>query len=293
MKNVEVYIEKLNINVKRIERLPSSFSSTVKKMILQDNSIVILKIPYSNEKLEREYYFLNKLANDLPVPKVLNYWAGDSENIGAILLNEIQGQPINDNFDMNLTYKMGELLAKLHSIDFDSINYGINKSNSVTEEREWKQYIYSRIEDNKKNCFEVMDREIYNKCINIFNRFYIDFRMGFAPCIIHLDYRPGNIMEYKGNITGLIDFESARSGAFEIDFVKMKNYVWDKDKNYKVGFINGYKSVKQIYELDDMIDFYNFYNAFGSISWFVDRGKKHLSFFEENMNIINNLIKYL
>lgn len=55
-----------------------------------------------------------------------------------------------------------------------------------------------------------------------------------APCLVHMDFRPGNILVDNGlNIVGLIDFESAHGGSSEIDLTKVKQYVWDVYPNTK------------------------------------------------------------
>lgn len=43
-----------------------------------------------------------------------------------------------------------------------------------------------------------------------------------GPNFIHMDFRPGNILVYENQVAGIIDFESVRIGATEMDFIKIK-----------------------------------------------------------------------
>ncbi|WP_430103640.1 phosphotransferase [Peribacillus simplex] len=68
-----------------------------------------------------------------------------------------------------------------------------------------------------------------------------------GPCVVHMDFRPGNILVLnESKISGLIDFESAHGGPSEIDFTKIKQYVWDVYPETKEEFILGYKSIRTL-----------------------------------------------
>lgn len=70
---MEKYISLFNLEVKEIIEVPESFSSTVRILQLTNDEKVVLKIPYTKTKLEREYRILKILEDKLPVPKILNY----------------------------------------------------------------------------------------------------------------------------------------------------------------------------------------------------------------------------
>jgi aminoglycoside phosphotransferase (APT) family kinase protein len=44
---------------------------------------------------------------------------------------------------------------------------------------------------------------------------------------VHMDFQPGNIQINDRGVAGIIDFESTRGGASEIDFTKMNRYIWE------------------------------------------------------------------
>lgn len=49
-----------------------------------------------------------------------------------------------------------------------------------------------------------------------------------GPSLIHMDFRPGNILVYKNQVVGIIDFESLRIGATEMDFTKVNRDIFMK-----------------------------------------------------------------
>lgn len=116
MDKLQQVIEKFKLNVLAIDGVPQSFSSAVYKIKLIDHRIVYIKIPYSKSKLELEYKVLERLRNELPIPQVLNYWEGNEDITGALLLSAINGIPITEKVDAALAYDIGVHHAKLHAI---------------------------------------------------------------------------------------------------------------------------------------------------------------------------------
>lgn len=116
MEQLSQIIEKLKINVLSIEDVPNSFSSTVYRVEQINKEIVYLKIPYSKLKLIREYEAIEILSEALPVPRLLEYWEGDDNIPGAMLLSEMKGQPITGNVSEVLAYDIGVHHAKMHNV---------------------------------------------------------------------------------------------------------------------------------------------------------------------------------
>ena len=91
-------------------------------------------------------------------------------------------------------------------------------------------------------------------------------------------------------ITGVIDFESARSGSGDLDFVKIKEQVWDLWPDTKKPFLRGYASIRPLPDFESTLPFYDLTNAFRGIAWCVKRSKTDDPFFYENMKKLRQIL---
>lgn len=96
------------------------------------------------------------------------------------------------------------------------------------EGNNWWLYIRHKLEDLETPCSEILDTNLLKKCIAYYNEVLSRHQEVDGPCVVQMDFRPGNILVLnESKISGLIDFESAHGGPSEIDFIKIKQYVWD------------------------------------------------------------------
>lgn len=116
MEILQQVIQQFRLNVLSINSVPESYSSTVYKLILNNQQQVFVKIPYSKTKLMREYEFLLILQDKLNTPRVLDFWEGNDVIPGALLLEAIDGEISTKIIDKALAYEIGVSHAKLHSI---------------------------------------------------------------------------------------------------------------------------------------------------------------------------------
>jgi Ser/Thr protein kinase RdoA (MazF antagonist) len=116
MDKTQAIIRQMQLSVISMEIVPDSYSSTVHLLTMEKGEKAILKIPYNRLKLVREYSTLQRLQGHLPVPKILEYWEGDEEHVGAILLSYLPGEPLQGQISPQIARQMGHLLGKLHQI---------------------------------------------------------------------------------------------------------------------------------------------------------------------------------
>ncbi len=116
MSHLKKLIEIFKLNVLSIEDVPESYSSTVYKIRLATHQTVYLKIPYTKAKLELEFTVLERLKDELPVPRVLNYWEGNDDISGALLLSAIDGVSITQPVNQKLASDIGKHHAKFHAV---------------------------------------------------------------------------------------------------------------------------------------------------------------------------------
>lgn len=286
---IQEAINKFNIKVATIINVPDSFSSQVVKLILTTGEKVILKIPYNRKKLLREFSVLNLLKDKIPVPKVLDFFDEGFDKGGALLLSYIDGESILGNVHKDISYQMGELLGKLHSVSSEYFG-DIRNSNKVSKENDWWKMIFDWFQDWIPLCEKALSKDILYNCIDFFKEMYEDLPKPDGPCVIHLDYRPANILVKGNKIAGLIDFESSRYGSADIDFTKVKLEVWDKNIGAKVQFLKGYSSVRNVPYIEKTLPFYLFYNAFGGVGWCVKRKSLDSLFFKENIEQLKYIL---
>jgi len=273
---VKEILDKLNIEYKEIHEVPESYSSTVAKVKLDDDQLVIVKVPYSREKLFREKLMLDKLQGLLPVPQVLGFWKGDDEHVGALVLSYLEGQPIAGDIDASLAYDIGALLANLHQVSMN--NFTLMEDPT----QDWWQSISDKYLTWIEECKGILDTGLINQCLAKFNLLIKNQDAPDGPVLVHFDYRPGNILIHDNKIVGLIDFESARGGSADIDFNKVKLYIWDEFPHVKDNFIKGYESVRNLPSLDKALPLYRLFNGIGGLAWCVRRDKLDDPFYDEN-----------
>lgn len=281
--SIQEAIDKLNLKVSDMIDVPNSYSSQVVKLILETGEPVILKIPYNRKKLLREYAVLNVLRDKIPVPRVLDFFDEGFDRKGALLLSYIDGKSISDDVNKDMAYQMGELLGKLHGVDADYFGE-IESNNTLLTGNDWWKIIFDWFQDCIPLCEKALPKDFLYECIDFFREVYEGLPKPDGPCMVHRDYRPGNMLVKDSKIVGLIDFESSRYGSADIDFTKIKLYVWDKNIEAKEDFLKGYASVRNVPDIEKTLPFYLFYNAFGGVAWCVRRGNLDDPFFTENMN---------
>lgn len=96
-------------------------------------------------------------------------------------------------------------------------------------------------------------------------------------------------MAINGNLTGLIDFESARGGSADLDFTKVSHYVWAANPQTKPAFLAGYATIRPVPEIERTLPLYQLHNALGGVAWCVRRTNTDDPFFHENITVIRHM----
>ena len=78
-------IAHFGLDVAQMDAVEDSYSSTVRLLTLSSGERVVLKIPWVRQKLHREVAALRALAQDLPVPALLDVWdPGAADGAGGV-----------------------------------------------------------------------------------------------------------------------------------------------------------------------------------------------------------------
>ena len=259
--------------------MDNSYNSNV-YIIFDNNTKYILKIIKNEKKRLNEKKYYNYLYDYVKTSKVL--YSGIYNDKRYNIISYLEGKNIYDEECNNLKEEeilnIGKLLGKIHNckiIDNDSDS--------------WIIYL--------KDCLNKTHLELNglfgkddNDCINNFLNKYIEKIIinNYKNCLLHMDFRVGNVIIDENMNPGIIDLESMRNGEYVFDFVKM-NRIFNK-KNFNI-FLKGYKSEKEIgdYFLDKL-KFYSFFDSYTSLYWCYTNKQTGSDFYKLNYKIV---IKFL
>lgn len=279
-------IDQFGLNILSIDDVEDSHSSTVYKCNLLKGETVYIKIPYTKLKFQRELEAYQILEGNVAIPKMLDYWDGDEDCIGAFLLSELRGTTLTPQASPKLAFQVGVLHASIHNV-----NPNNQKIEWIQNEfPNWSNFVerqfYSFAEDVKK----VLDERLYKQAIHKFEAMKKQLPPPDGPSFIHMDFRPANIIVDGDQVSGVIDFESVRFGSTEIDFTKINRDFLRFDQTLYNAYKEGYNSIRPLINLEETLPFYQFTDAFNSIGWCKRRGiKEHRLFLDENVTILKRL----
>ncbi|MGX9135932.1 phosphotransferase [Rummeliibacillus sp. JY-2-4R] len=281
MSHLKKLIEIFRLNVLSIEDVPESYSSTVYKIQLVTHQTVYLKIPYTKAKLELEYTVLERLKDELPVPRVLNYWEGNEDISGALLLSAIDGVSITRPVNQKLAYDIGRHHAKFHAVQLTEQDL---KSHIRNIHEGWPKFVREQFYSFSVGVEKVIEQKLFELALNYFEDNYPLLPTPDGPSFVHMDFRPANILIRKNRVVGIIDFESVRIGVTQIDFTKINRDILCKDETLMDAYQLGYTSIRPLTDLAQVLPFFQFTDAFNSIGWSEKRGlERHKLFYQENL----------
>ncbi|MFJ5764391.1 phosphotransferase family protein [Lysinibacillus sp. NPDC093210] len=280
--------EQFRLQVRSVNEVEDSHSSTVFKCTLFNGENVFLKIPFSKLKCQRELEAYEILKGKVAIPEMLDYWAGDEECTGAFLLSELKGKPLITKASRTVAFQVGVLQASMHTIQPPA-----QKLSGIQNEfPEWSSFVQRQFYSFADDVKDVLDKRLYIQAIENFEKMKQQLPAPDGPSFIHMDFRPANIIVDGHNVSGTIDFESVRFGATEIDFTKLYRDFLRYDSALYHAYQEGYNSVRPLIDLEVVLPFYRFTDAFNSIGWCKRRGmEKNALFLEENLSILKKFLK--
>jgi Ser/Thr protein kinase RdoA (MazF antagonist) len=290
-KTAKQAIDAFGLKILDFWRVPESYSSEVWRLKLETGNEVILKIPYSDVKFHREQFFLKRLRGIIPVPIILDTWNEKDTSPPALLLSCLPGSPATELITNDTASQMGELLGRLHQIPAEC--YGqLETQDSSNIKLSWETFLRKRYEQFRDDCRSELSRDVINRCNELFETFMENLPQAGGPCIVHMDFRPGNILiNKKHEITGLIDFESSRGGSPEIDFIKVVTEIWKPCPNTHKSFLDGYSGVCPLPNLDRTLPLHLFCNALGGISWCIRRNQLGSEFHRQHLTWLDDFLQ--
>jgi len=275
-------IQHFGLKVLSINEVEDSHSSTVYKCTLSNGENVFLKIPFTKLKYQRELEAYEILKGSVSIPEMKDCWSGDEDCPGALLLSELKGKPLTSMATPTIAFQVGVLQAKMHSIrpPAEQVLTGIKN-----EFPNWSNFVEQQFYSFAEDVRDILDEQLYKKAIGKFEKMKQQLPSPDGPSFVHMDFRPANIIVDNDKVSGIIDFESVRFGSTEVDFTKLYRDFLSYDDSLYNAYKEGYKSIRQLIDLENVLPFYQFIDAFNSIGWCKRRGiEKNALFLEENLS---------
>jgi len=206
----------------------------------------VIKISFNKEKWINEINTLILLGNYYFSPNILD--RNTYDNINYIIMDKIPGNILVENikkFDellqIKILEKLGENLGLIHSTGSYKY-YGWEKKKSISsliETRKLKdKNIIKRV-----NKFVSEENGIIEKGIEVLNKDRLDLKE-LKPNLTHKDFSLRNILvDNKGNITGIIDYEHSEPEDPCLDICSMfHTNILDNEINFN-SFKKGYEKI--------------------------------------------------
>lgn len=197
------------------------------------------------KKFNNESKWLSKLME-------LNYYS--PKIVGTfnqvIITEKINANSIKDEEAKEHLYNIGKLIANLHNFP-------------ITSNEDWKKILMIEFKELKELAKNVMKENLYKLTVTFLEQAIKNIEIS-RNVIIHRDIRPENVL-YKDSKYYLLDFESMCIGDRDYDFIRMFNIFNQKEiyqyEDFKT-FMDGYKSINEIYFNVDKWNLYSKYYAF-------------------------------
>lgn len=269
---IALYQECLDLKGSLFSRIDhdDAMVAVVYKIALRDGSEYILKICSRTYDYRREIYFLEHFAGKLPVPRIINIVPPASDLHGAIMMEYLPGILLNvAEITDRLAYEMGSLLAQIHCNR--ATGYG-----DLIQPEDLKAdphfHFTLKFQEGIEECRNHLPKALIEQCLQYYkaNRNLLTSVDG--PCMIHRDFRPGNMIVADGKIRGIIDWSSARASFAEDDFCSMEHGVWPCYPASKKAFLSGYASIRPVPDYKEIMAFLRLNRAIATIGFTVKRG---------------------
>lgn len=239
----------------------------------------ILKICPRIPDFQRELFFLKLLDGKLPVPKIIKTNIKTIEP-NAILMECLPGHLLTDLTD-DLAYEIGATLAKIHMQR--TSGYGDPMGDLNDDPR---IYFSMKFAEGLEECRSNLPSSLLEKCDQYFKSHLDLLKNVDGPCVVHRDFRPGNLMIDQGKLQGVIDWAGARFSFAEEDFCN--------PFLSKPAFLSGYASVRPVPNYSTLMPLLLLNKAIASIGFTVKTGmwnSVHASLYQTHRQFLENFFE--
>lgn len=247
---------------------------------LESGQELILKYSERPKDYQRESYFLKRLQGVIPVPRVLQ-----EDYSHALLMEKLPGHLMSHaDFTKSVAFELGTILATLHQIKMEL--FGDPTEEDTLSSDPFIPFT-AKFEEGLAECSGHLPPELLKKCKDHFHKLIEQHHQVDGPCLIHRDFRPGNIFVHQGRIQGIIDWASSRSGFAEEDFCAL-----EENQLCNTSFLEGYASIRPVPDYQKILPLLKLSKAIASIGFTVKIGtwnSRDAAFYQKHLNYCNKL----
>lgn len=267
---VDMYRWKLNLpkaNFTYIDH-EDAMVATVFKISQRESPDLILKVCSRRSDLLKEAYFLNRLVDKLPVPRIIQLLEPEEGMDGAILMECVHGDLLKiETLTHTLAQEVGSLLARIHLEHAE----GYGDLTDLTHLSADPRIPFTmKFEEGLEECKDHLPKKLLESCRYHFNGDIDLLLSADGPCVIHRDFRPGNLIAFDGKVRGIIDWSSGRGGFAEDDFCPLEFGEWHTD--FKNSFLEGYASIRKVPDYKSILPLLRLSRAVAAVGFTVKRG---------------------
>ncbi|MBS0605068.1 MAG: phosphotransferase [Verrucomicrobia bacterium] len=243
--------------------------ATVYKITLPNGAQLILKICGRTGDYLREVYFLNHFAGKLPVPRIVQLVQPETGIHGAVLMECLKGELLRTaDFTDKVAHEMGSLLARIH-LNRTSGYGDLTQPQDLSPDP--RVPFTLKFEEGLDECSNHLPPALLNECRDYFNAHIHLLNSLDGPCMIHRDFRPGNVIVSSDRIEGIIDWSSARSSFAEDDFCPLEHGEWPAHPASRSSFLAGYASIRPVPDYSALMPLLRLSRVIATIGFTVKR----------------------
>lgn len=229
---------------------------------------LVLKVCDRPNDYFREIYFLQHFANTLPVPKIIHCIEPTTDIHGAILMECLSGTLLKtEELTDSLATEIGRCFAVIHSSRLSGYGDPIGHLSSDPT-----PYFTLKFREGLEECNHNLPLHLIEGCRRYYEKHISLLESVDGPCIVHRDFRPGNLMVDNGKLQGIIDWTGARASFAEEDFCSVEHGEWTNDPNVKNALLAGYERIRSVPNYARLISFLRLNKAIATIGFTVKRG---------------------
>lgn len=269
--NIDFYKQRLNLSDATFVRIDheDAIVAVAYKVILPTGENFILKISANTQDYLREVYFLKFFAGKILMPAIKEVVPPETGVKGAVLMECLPGTLLTkEDLTESLAFEIGSQLGVIHSNS--TKGYGdLTYPNELDSDP--RVPFTAKFEEGIAECSGHLSDALLKQCRQFYDDHISLLLSADGPCIIHRDFRPGNLIIQNNKLQGIIDWASGRASFSEEDFCSMEFGGWLNDSSIKQAFLQGYSTVRSVPNYQSFLPFLGLSRAIATIGFTVKR----------------------